>query len=223
MNDLIARLIDSLRETSAGTKLVAALSGVGLLVIVGFAAVVSNRSEPRPTFFGLDDHDLAAVNKALAAQGITFEVSSSSAPYTVSVDDSDRSAAFAAAYGSGAFDKPLRGVLTEGAPGGLRLAAPDHVEGDAELLKTAAQLLPESGVLSGKGGVGGDPQAPISASGKNRRGRFRGHLVVASLAGVGEQGAEQPRREEPLGREAASPQGLLDAATDMEGLDQRPA
>jgi len=113
MNDLIANLLESLRGTSAGTKLVAVLSGAALLAVIGLAAVVSNRPAYRPAFLGLNDHDVASVSRALAEAGVPFEVSPGGAPYTISVDEDDRSGAFAAAYGAGALDRPLRGIAAE--------------------------------------------------------------------------------------------------------------
>lgn len=129
MNELITRMLESLRGTSAGTKLVALLSGASLLVIVGVAAVVSNRPDFRPTFFGLNDYDVANVNRALAETSIRFDVTSNGATHTVSVDEGDRSSAFAAVYGSGALDKPLRGVLSNGGVASVFNSAEERRQG----------------------------------------------------------------------------------------------
>ena len=110
MNDLLSNLIESLKGTSAGTKLVAVLSGVTMLGILGVAFMMSNRPELRPTIMGLSDHEVGTVSKALADAGIPFEVSAGTAPYNIAVDEDNRSDAFAAAYGSGALDRPLRGI-----------------------------------------------------------------------------------------------------------------
>ena len=61
MNELISNLLESLRGTSAGTKLVAFLGGASFLVIIGLAAVVSNRPDYQILFTNLDDHDVGAV------------------------------------------------------------------------------------------------------------------------------------------------------------------
>ncbi|HED63964.1 MAG TPA: hypothetical protein ENJ09_00250 [Planctomycetes bacterium] len=114
MNDLIAKFLESLRGTSAGTKLVAVLSAGALFVIIGLSAVVSNKPSFHPAFYGLDDHDVATVSAALAEGKIPFEVSGAGTAFTVSVDEDDRRAAYATVYGAGALDKPLRGILSEG-------------------------------------------------------------------------------------------------------------
>jgi flagellar biosynthesis/type III secretory pathway M-ring protein FliF/YscJ len=112
MNDLVSNLIESLRGTSAGAKLVALVTGAACLAIVGLAAVVSSKPDYQIAFYDLSDHEVAKVCKALADAGISFQ-SSPGSPANVYVDEADRTAAFSAVYGAGALDKPLRGILTE--------------------------------------------------------------------------------------------------------------
>lgn len=113
MNDLLNNLAQQLKGTSGGTKLVAAFVGAALLAIVGLAAVVSSKPDYQLAFSGLSDHELPRVTKALAESGVPFKVSQPPGPFTVFVDEDLRSAAYAAAYGAGALDKPLKGIMAD--------------------------------------------------------------------------------------------------------------
>lgn len=113
MKNLLENLVEQLKETSGGTKLVALLVGAGMLAILGLAAVVSSKPHYEMAFSGLADHELPKVTKALAEAGITFEVSQPPGPFTVFVDESERPAAYRAAYGAGALDKPLKGIMAD--------------------------------------------------------------------------------------------------------------
>lgn len=111
MNDLIKSFSDLLKGAGSGSKAVAGLVAVAILVAIGATAVVSNRPHFELAFSGLSDHEVAKVNKALSEAGIAFETSQPPGPFVVFVDDSDRSAAYNAVYGAGALDKPLKGIL----------------------------------------------------------------------------------------------------------------
>lgn len=119
MNDLLKTLTDQLKGAGGGSKAIAALVGLAVIVAIGFAAVVSNRPDLQPTMIGLDGRDTTNVCKALAEAGIAFETSQGNPPYTIFVDEDDRSAAFRAAYASGALDKPLEGVQVTDGPGAI--------------------------------------------------------------------------------------------------------
>lgn len=112
MNELLEKLLAGLKGTSGGTRVIVALLGVALVAIAGLAAVVSNRPHYELAFSGLDDHELAQVCKALSEVGIPFQQSQPPGPFVVYVDAAQRSSAYMAAYGSGALDKPLEGILS---------------------------------------------------------------------------------------------------------------
>src|SRR5262249_5943060 len=114
MNELLDRLLAALKGTSGGARAVALFSGAALVAIVAVAAVVSNRPHYELAFSGLTDHELAQVCKALSEASIPFQQSQPPGPFTVYVDEAQRSAAYMAAYGAGALDKPLEGILADG-------------------------------------------------------------------------------------------------------------
>ncbi len=114
MNDAIKNLLESLRDTSVGTKLIALMGGASFLAIIGLVAVVSNKTDFQIAFSNLNDHDVATVSKALADAAIPFNVSSHPGPFNVYVDEENRHDAFAAVYGAGALDKPIGGILADG-------------------------------------------------------------------------------------------------------------
>jgi flagellar biosynthesis/type III secretory pathway M-ring protein FliF/YscJ len=113
MNDLFQSLFGQLKGTSMGTRVIAFFSVLALFAVVGAAAWLSNRPDYELTFSDLNDHEVAKVNKALSEAGIPFDVSQPPAPFSVYVDESERSAAYMAVYGAGALDKPLEGILTD--------------------------------------------------------------------------------------------------------------
>jgi len=113
MNDLLNNFVEQLKGSSGGTKVVAALVGAAMLAIAGLAAVVSNQPDYQLAFSGLSDHELPRVTKALAESGVPFEVSQPPGPFTVFVDEDLRSEAYRAAYGAGALDKPLKGIMAD--------------------------------------------------------------------------------------------------------------
>jgi flagellar M-ring protein FliF len=129
MNDLVQRLLAALRGTSAGARAIVALVGVALVAIVAFAAVVANRPHYELAFSGLTDHELAQVCKALSEAGIPFEQSQPPGPFVVYVDRGERSAAYMAAYGAGALDKPLEGILSDGGVASVFNSAEERAQG----------------------------------------------------------------------------------------------
>jgi len=114
MNELLEKLLASLKSTSAGARLITVLVGGALVAVAALAAVVTNRPHYELAFAGLSDHELAEVCKALSTAGIPFEQSQPPGPFVVYVDRDRRSEAYMAAYGAGALDKPLEGILSEG-------------------------------------------------------------------------------------------------------------
>lgn len=112
MNDLLQSLTKALRGTDGGSKAIAALVGVAVLIAVGITAFVAKTPHYDLLFERLNEQERAKAGKALAEAGIAFEASSSPGPYNIYVDESDRSRALAAAYQAGAFDKPLKGIVT---------------------------------------------------------------------------------------------------------------
>lgn len=113
MNELLEKLLASLKGTSAGARLITVLVGGALVAVAALAAVVTNRPHYELAFVGLTDHELAEVCKALSAAGIPFEQSQPPGPFVVYVDRERRSEAYMAAYGAGALDKPLEGILSD--------------------------------------------------------------------------------------------------------------
>lgn len=114
MNELLEKLLASLKSTSAGARVITVLVGGALVAVAALAAVVSNRPHRELAFSGLSDHELAEVCKALSAAGIDFDQSQPPGPFVVYVDRDQRSQAYMAAYGAGALDKPLEGILSDG-------------------------------------------------------------------------------------------------------------
>ncbi len=113
MNELFNSLFGQLKGTGGGSKAVAALVGLAMVIAVSVTAVVSNRPHFEMAFSGLTDHEVARVNKALSENSIAFEVSQPPGPFNVFVDRSARSKAYMAVYGAGALDKPLKGIIAE--------------------------------------------------------------------------------------------------------------
>jgi len=129
MNDLFQKLRAGLQGTSAGTRIVAVLVGLGLLAVLGAAGVLVNRPHYAIAFSGLDDHEVAQVNKALSDAGIAFEVSQPPGPFVVFVDDAARTRAYMAVYGAGALDKPLEGILSDGGVASVFNSAEERAQG----------------------------------------------------------------------------------------------
>jgi flagellar M-ring protein FliF len=113
MNELLEKLLASLKGTSAGARLITVLVAGALVAVAALAALVTNRPHYELAFSGLTDHELAEVCKALSSSGIAFEQSQPPGPFTVYVDREQRSQAYMAAYGAGALDKPLEGILSD--------------------------------------------------------------------------------------------------------------
>ncbi len=114
MNDLFQNLGEQLKGSSGGTKFVAVIVCFALIVVIGGVAVVTNGPDYQLTFSGLSDHEFPRVTKALADAGIGFQTSQPPAPFSVFVDADERTGAYSAAFGAGALDKPLRGIMAEG-------------------------------------------------------------------------------------------------------------
>ncbi len=129
MNDLLQNLFGQLKGTSAGTRVVAFVSMLALAVVLGLAAWVSNRPDYQLTFSGLSDHEVAKVNRALSEAGIPFQVSQPPAPFSVYVDEAERSAAYMAVYGAGALDKPLEGILSDSGVASVFHSAEERQQG----------------------------------------------------------------------------------------------
>jgi flagellar biosynthesis/type III secretory pathway M-ring protein FliF/YscJ len=129
MNELLQKLRSALAGTSAGTRAVAGLCALALVAIAGLAGVLSSRPHYELAFSGLTDHELALVCKALSEAGIPFEQSQPPGPFVVYVDAGERSAAYMAAYGAGALDKPLEGILSGGGMGSVFDSAEERAQG----------------------------------------------------------------------------------------------
>ncbi len=113
MNELLRTLTDQLKGAGGGSKAIAVLVGLAVAVAIGIAAVIANRPDWDPVFVNLSGHEAAQVCAALQEAGIPFDTNPGGASQIVYVDEGDRSAALAAAYQSGALDKPLKEVIRD--------------------------------------------------------------------------------------------------------------
>lgn len=129
MNDLLEKLLASLKKTSAGARVIVVLVGAAMLAIVGLVATVASRPHFELAFSGLDDHELAQVCRALSEAGIPFEQSQPPGPFVVYVDEDERSSAYMAAYGAGALDKPLEGILADQSVASVFNSAEERAQG----------------------------------------------------------------------------------------------
>ena len=129
MNDLLQNFGDQLKGSSGGTKIIAVIVCLAMVVIIGGAAVVMNGPDFQLTFSGLSDHDFPKVTKALADSGVPFRTSQPPAPFSVFVDADDRTAAYGAVYGAGALDKPLRGIMAEGGMSSVFASSEERKQG----------------------------------------------------------------------------------------------
>ncbi len=129
MNDLFQKLSASLKGTSGGTRAIVALVGLALVTVAGLAATVANRPHFELAFSGLTDHELALVARALAEAGVEFEQSQPPGPFVIYVDESERSRAYRAAYGAGALDKPLEGILSDAGVASVFNSAEERAQG----------------------------------------------------------------------------------------------
>ena len=129
MNELLEKLLASLKGTSVGARLITVLVGGALVAVAALAAVVTNRPHYELTFSGLSDHELAEVCKSLSTAGIAFEQSQPPGPFTVYVDGDQRSQAYMAAYGAGALDKPLEGILSDAGMASVFNSAEERAQG----------------------------------------------------------------------------------------------
>jgi len=129
MNELLEKLLASLKGTSAGTRALVALFALALVGVAGVAAVLVNRPHYELAFSGLTDHELAQVGKALSDAGVAFEQSQPPAPFALYVDASDRTSAYRAAYSAGALDKPLEGILSDAGVSSVFNSAEERAQG----------------------------------------------------------------------------------------------
>jgi flagellar M-ring protein FliF len=129
MTDLLDKLLASLKKTSLGARLIVVLVGAAMCAIVGLMAVATTKPHYELAFSGLDDHELAQVCKALSDAGIPFEQSQPPGPFVVYVDEEERTSAYMAAYGAGALDKPLEGILSEEGAASVFHSAEERAQG----------------------------------------------------------------------------------------------
>ncbi|MSR63036.1 MAG: hypothetical protein EXS08_11390 [Planctomycetes bacterium] len=129
MNDLLQKLLDGLKGTSGGTRVIVALVAALLVGIAGLAAVVTNRPHYELAFSGLTDHELAQVCRALAEAAIPFEQSQPPGPFVIYVDEAERTRAYMAVYGAGALDKPLEGILSDAGMASVFNSAEERAQG----------------------------------------------------------------------------------------------
>ncbi|MFT7539436.1 MAG: flagellar biosynthesis/type III secretory pathway M-ring protein FliF/YscJ, partial [Gammaproteobacteria bacterium] len=121
MGDLLSTILHELKQATGATKTLAGIVAATVLAMIGVAAVVSSHADFQPAFSELSAPEMSGVSKALADAGISFEVSQPPGPFVVFVDNGDRSAAMAAAYSSGALDKPIGGIISDTGAGSLFL------------------------------------------------------------------------------------------------------
>ena len=129
MNELFESLGNQLKGTSAGVKIIAFLVLVALIVVIAGGTVAFNKPDFQQAFSGLTDHEFPKVTKALADAGLAFRTTQPPGPFTVFVNEGDRSAAYQAVYGAGALDKPLRGILTDGGMASVFASSEERKQG----------------------------------------------------------------------------------------------
>jgi len=119
MNDIIKNLMEQLRATSGGTKLIALMGGASFLAIIALVAVVSKKADLSATIFmNKNASEISKIAQALDEAGIEFYVSQSE-PHFIQVDESDKSRAQAVAFASNALSSNPIGVRTESGLGGV--------------------------------------------------------------------------------------------------------
>ena len=82
-----------------------------MALTIGVTAFVAREPHYDMLMSGLGANESAKVMKALSEAGIPFRVSHPPEPFVVYVDEGDQTRALAAAYGAGALDRPLKGIL----------------------------------------------------------------------------------------------------------------
>lgn len=111
MNDLLTTLLDALKKSSAASKVTLGLVAVAIVAAVGVTGMVASKPHYGLLLSQLDASESAKVGKALSDAGIAFSVSQPPGPFSVFVDEADRTAALAAAYGDGALERPMKGIV----------------------------------------------------------------------------------------------------------------
>ena len=174
MNELLRVLAEKLKGAQFGSKAVAVLTGLALVALLGGTAVLSGRKHFELAFSGLSDHEVAEVNKALADAGLAFEVSQPPGPFSVWVERSERSAAYRAAYGAGALDKPLEGILADSGVSSVFQGSEERLQSarkrewqEMEGMLEVLDFVVSARVRTSPGSVSpitGKPAAPMGAS-----------------------------------------------------------
>jgi flagellar M-ring protein FliF len=113
MNELLQSLLGALKGTSPASKVIALLVGLGLVAVLGVTSWVASEPHFELAFSQLSDYELARVARALSEADVAFETSQPPGPFNLYVDRDERSKALAAAYGAGALDRSLKGILAE--------------------------------------------------------------------------------------------------------------
>jgi flagellar biosynthesis/type III secretory pathway M-ring protein FliF/YscJ len=126
MNDALRSSLGHLKQLGSGSKAVAALVVLALLLVAGAGAYVARRPHFEMLYARLDAHEVAKVTKALSDAGIRFELSQAPEPFVLYVDSSERHAALMAVAGAGAL---------AGMPGGI----PSGTVGVAEMFLSAGE------------------------------------------------------------------------------------
>jgi len=120
MNDLLKSIFAELGKLGGGSRTVAAIAGLALVVALGIGAWVARTPHFELLYGNLDEAENAKVQKALADAGIPYEASSPPGPYSVHVARDSRIEAIAAIGSAGALDPDKGGIPS--ASGGLASA-----------------------------------------------------------------------------------------------------
>ncbi|MFT5197408.1 MAG: flagellar biosynthesis/type III secretory pathway M-ring protein FliF/YscJ [Planctomycetota bacterium] len=141
MKETLQTFWNLLSTSSAATRLVV---GVGVLLAIAVAGISAYRSSnPHMEFFigDLDNQEFARATKALGQEGVRFNTSTGTAPYTIFVESSKKYQAHSAVATSGALDAGTSGIDTGGASSAWESSVERLQKADARYWQEVEQQL----------------------------------------------------------------------------------
>ena len=113
MNERLESMVELARRAGSGSRGVALLVGLALLLVLGAGGYVATRPELERLLEHLDDMQCAKVLRALSEAGIPFDVSSPPGPFVVYVEEGERPAALRAISLTGALEGERGGIVSD--------------------------------------------------------------------------------------------------------------